>query len=269
VVRVATGFLASTYIAQSALARAEALLNAALDPATPTQTLAQRQLWCAQAELALARGDSTLALQIVTRLIESAAHVEQGGGIPRLWRLHGVSLAALDRLPEAEAALCAAQAAARAQGARSLLWRIQVSLGNLYHTQGRREAAEEAAQEARAMIEELAADLTDELAVTLRIDTLRDTFLQCATAQLPRRLTSSPRRSAKRSFGGLTEREREVAAFIAQGKINREIAETLVVGERTIETHVGNILSKLGFTSRRQIAAWAIEKGLTAEPQEH
>lgn len=43
---------------------------------------------------------------------------------------------------------------------------------------------------------------------------------------------------------------------------NREIADTLVVGERTVETHVSNILNKLGFNSRTQIAAWAVEKGL-------
>jgi DNA-binding NarL/FixJ family response regulator len=69
----------------------------------------------------------------------------------------------------------------------------------------------------------------------------------------------------KQAFGGLTIREREVAVLIAQGKSNREIADTLVVSERTVETHISSILSKLGFTSRTQIATWAIEKGLTHE----
>ena len=73
----------------------------------------------------------------------------------------------------------------------------------------------------------------------------------------------SPRRAARQSFGGLTEREREVATLIAQGKSNRVLAEELVVSERTIAKHVENILSKLGFSSRAQIAAWAVEKGLT------
>jgi non-specific serine/threonine protein kinase len=53
-----------------------------------------------------------------------------------------------------------------------------------------------------------------------------------------------------------------VAALIAQGKSNREIAERLVVSERTAATHVGNILTKLNFGARAQIAAWAVEKGL-------
>jgi pimeloyl-ACP methyl ester carboxylesterase/DNA-binding CsgD family transcriptional regulator len=60
----------------------------------------------------------------------------------------------------------------------------------------------------------------------------------------------------------LTAREREVASLLAQGKSNREIADALVVTERTVEGHVSNILSKLGFRSRAQISAWAVDKGL-------
>lgn len=68
--------------------------------------------------------------------------------------------------------------------------------------------------------------------------------------------------AVKERFGGLTEREREVAALIAQGRTNREIAEALVVGVKTAETYVTRILNKLGFDSRVQIATWAMEKGL-------
>jgi len=75
------------------------------------------------------------------------------------------------------------------------------------------------------------------------------------------------RRAAKSAFGGLTEREREVAALIAQGKTSREIAEILVVTERTIEKHIENILCKFGFSSRAQIAVWAREKGLGPKEQ--
>ena len=66
----------------------------------------------------------------------------------------------------------------------------------------------------------------------------------------------------KEKFGGLTPREREVAAWIAQGKSNREIAEAMTVGVKTVETYVTRILNKLGFDSRVQIATWAMEKGL-------
>ncbi|WP_433726296.1 ATP-binding protein [Nocardia sp. CA-129566] len=54
----------------------------------------------------------------------------------------------------------------------------------------------------------------------------------------------------------LSPREREVAALIAAGKSNREIATVLVLSERTAQNHVQHILTKLGFTNRSQIAAW-------------
>jgi non-specific serine/threonine protein kinase len=54
----------------------------------------------------------------------------------------------------------------------------------------------------------------------------------------------------------LTPREREVASLVAQGMTNRQIAETLVITERTAANHVGHILRKLHFHSRAQIASW-------------
>jgi len=66
----------------------------------------------------------------------------------------------------------------------------------------------------------------------------------------------------------LTPREREVAVLVAHGLTNREIAAKLVVTPRTAETHVQNILNKLGLTSRVQIATWAVDCGLHA-PSAH
>ena len=79
-------------------------------------------------------------------------------------------------------------------------------------------------------------------------------------SQSPRAL--SPRRALKQHFGGLTSREREVACLVAQGKSNRAIADELVVGVSTVEAHITHIFTKLGFSSRAQIAAWAVDKGL-------
>jgi DNA-binding CsgD family transcriptional regulator len=56
--------------------------------------------------------------------------------------------------------------------------------------------------------------------------------------------------------GPLTEREREVAALVAGGLSNREIAERLVLSERTAQNHVQHILGKLGLRNRGQIATW-------------
>jgi DNA-binding CsgD family transcriptional regulator len=60
----------------------------------------------------------------------------------------------------------------------------------------------------------------------------------------------------------LTRRERDVAGLVALGWTDSQIARQLVVGRRTIESHMSTIRSKLGFNSRAQVAVWAVEKGL-------
>ena len=56
----------------------------------------------------------------------------------------------------------------------------------------------------------------------------------------------------------LTPRERDVAALIAGGLSNKQIARQLVITERTVASHVEHILDKLGFASRTQIGIWAV-----------
>lgn len=75
-------------------------------------------------------------------------------------------------------------------------------------------------------------------------------------------LKAAAAQKARNKLDELTGREREVAALIAQGKSNGEIADELVVSKRTVESHIANILSKLGITNRAQIVRWAIETGL-------
>lgn len=62
--------------------------------------------------------------------------------------------------------------------------------------------------------------------------------------------------------GSLTARERQVALLLADGLANRAIADQLVVSERTVESHVRNLLAKLGLTNRTQVAAWTLRAGL-------
>ncbi|HXH22910.1 MAG TPA: response regulator transcription factor [Dehalococcoidia bacterium] len=64
------------------------------------------------------------------------------------------------------------------------------------------------------------------------------------------------------SAQALTERETEVLKLVAQGKANKEIAAELVIGEKTVKTHVSNILGKLGVQSRTQAALYAAQRGL-------
>ena len=54
----------------------------------------------------------------------------------------------------------------------------------------------------------------------------------------------------------LTDREEEVLALVADGHSNRSIAEALFIGEATVKTHLGNLFTKLGVTSRMQAAVW-------------
>jgi predicted ATPase/DNA-binding CsgD family transcriptional regulator len=73
-----------------------------------------------------------------------------------------------------------------------------------------------------------------------------------ATTPVPRPGPEAP--------GGLTPREREIAGLLAEGLSNREIAARLVISQRTAETHVDHILSKLGMTSRAHVASWVAEQ---------
>jgi DNA-binding NarL/FixJ family response regulator len=224
------------------------------------QTLAERRVWAARARYALTNSMPEQALQIVDGLIASAPGREPDRAIPLLWHLRATALLALDRKDEAATVLQEAQAAAVAQGLPPLLWRIASSQARLSLVRRRREEAEAACAAAQAIITQLSSNVPDPLA--------RNAFLSGARTQIPQLSRPTPRRAAKQAFDGLTTREREVAALIAQGRSNREIGEAMVVSERTVEKHVENILAKLAFSSRAQIAAWAVEKALLPRSQD-
>ena len=246
-------------IAQGEWARAEALLAEFPEQlSAETQTVSLRGIVCARAELALAQGDAKVALRLVEQLIETAAHTNEGALVPRLWHAKGLALHKLNRHDEAERALQAGAAAAEAQALKPTHWRILVSLGKLHQARRRSEQAQAAFQQARNRVQTLAAELSDA--------DLREGFVQGFEALLGNAPKTTPLRTAKQAFDGLTAREREVAAFVAQGKTNKAIAEQLVVSERTIEKHIENAMGKLGFTSRSQLAVWAAEKKLYVSP---
>ena len=76
-------------------------------------------------------------------------------------------------------------------------------------------------------------------------------------------LSQVEEKMATKSTAGLSVRELEIVALIAEGKSNIEIADQLVLSKRTVEKHVANILGKLDFTNRTQVARWATENALT------
>ena len=58
----------------------------------------------------------------------------------------------------------------------------------------------------------------------------------------------------------LTRREKEIAGLVTDGLGNREIAERLFLSKRTVDSHLEHIFTKLGFTSRAQLASWLLER---------
>jgi DNA-binding NarL/FixJ family response regulator len=242
-------------VTQRRLDEAEALLESEIGRQSAMVSAGLRFCWLAWANVRLARHDATGALEIAERLIATT----QPGVAPRVWLLRAEALSILGRTADSLELLSAARACAVERSARSVLWRIDAFRARVLRTLGKRDLADEAASAAHGLVHELAAGIDDQ--------TLRARFLAAVAPSLPTVSTPTPARIAKQRYGGLTSREREVARLVARGLSNRAIADELVLGERTIETYVGNILSKLGFTSRAQIAAWVVENGLsTADP---
>src|SRR4029079_17877798 len=165
---------------------------------------------------------------------------------------------ALERLDEAEVALDAARAEATAQGARPILWRVEAAAGHVHRARRERLDARRAFETARSIATELATTVPDE--------ETRSTFLRELHTVIPSVPAPTMARTTKDALGGLTPREREVAELVAHGHANRAIARELGIGERTVEGYVASALAKLDFTSRTQLAAWAVEHGLSSAP---
>jgi NarL family two-component system response regulator LiaR len=106
-------------------------------------------------------------------------------------------------------------------------------------------------------------------------DTQADDLCRAIKAAAAGQVQISPQAAARlmremqipRSPEKLTARETEVLCLVAQGRSNREIGAALVIGEKTVKTHVSSILSKLGVTSRTQAALYAVRAGLVSNQE--
>jgi DNA-binding NarL/FixJ family response regulator len=103
----------------------------------------------------------------------------------------------------------------------------------------------------------------DEVAAAIRAACRGEVHLDPAIAKQLTRSLVAPK---AQTVNALTDREREVLALVAQGLSNQQIADSLVISERTARTHVSNILSKLGVASRTQAALWAIREDIAPAP---
>jgi tetratricopeptide (TPR) repeat protein len=162
-IHLVRGALAAAYLMLDEPKLAQACLETVISPQTPMDTLGKRYCWVRRADLALAQDDPALALDITDRLIASAPGMSPGRVITFLGKLKAEALAANGRIFDALSLLHAAIKNAEATGEQFLLWRVHASLGHLYRTMGRQKTAEKEFAAARALIDELAATVPDEI----------------------------------------------------------------------------------------------------------
>lgn len=219
-------------------------------PASATPTLGERSLTLARAELALARGEFEQAHVLLPefRFAES----------PRAALLQARIFIAQTQWDDATVMLDLARTEATTQGAQPILWRIEAAHGEVHLGRRKRRNARRSFDTARAVAKDM-------------IDALDDETMAAALWESVDRLAPPPpsktaAQKAKAKYGGLTRRERDTAALIAEGKSNRAISRALGIGERTVEGYVSGALSKLRLSSRAQLAVWAVDRGLAAKP---
>jgi DNA-binding CsgD family transcriptional regulator len=256
----ATGALASTFVLQNRFDEAAALLpELSITPSVGAELFLSK----AAMELALAQGDPQRSLSI----FDTLHYPERAHWLGAMAFYHcafflvrAEALTALKRLDEAESVLRDMLKLCDERGIRTGTWRIHLLLGKVHEAARQGDEAESAYATARAWAEETAATIPDH--------ELHKNFRRRALGMIPAARPRTPDQKARQEFGGLTRREREVAAVIASGRSNQEIADELVVSVKTVEAHVTRILTKLGFNSRAQIAAWAVDRNLASAPHD-
>jgi DNA-binding NarL/FixJ family response regulator len=103
----------------------------------------------------------------------------------------------------------------------------------------------------------------DDLVNAVRVVAAGDALLAPAiTKRLVAEFARRPPQARPAELDSLTRREREVLELMARGQSNAEIAQTLVIGEQTVKTHVSNVLAKLGLRDRVHAVILAYETGL-------
>jgi DNA-binding CsgD family transcriptional regulator len=202
----------------------------------------------AQQDLQLARSSLTECLQLslatgqrlaIARCLEAFALLTaaQGGDPVRAVKLQGAALALREAIGPVPSSPARTRLRQRLESARGQLGEAAAAA---LLDQGRALTGYEAARLAIGTSDELAGD-------------------RPPADRLP--LAAQPQDgSGAGAFSQLTVRELEIAALIARGLSNRGIADELVISPATAARHVANIFTKLGFSSRAQVAAWVVER---------
>ena len=208
------------------------LLSEVTDPFKRTRLLR------AQAEVACSRGEIETADAAASELRTIAATYRTAGFLAWSEEVDGTVLFLQHRPDDALDPLRAALDRYKAMGATYDAALTRVRLARVYDALGDSDAARAEASAATRTFEVLGAGPP----ATARLG---------GTGALP---------------GGLTAREAEVVAAIAEGLTNRQVAARLVISEKTVARHLANVYTKLGVNSRTAAAAWAYQKGLVGAP---
>lgn len=145
------------------------------------------------------------------------------------------------------AAICLGTAQVLIESFHTHLWPIDRQIYESYHNLLKDKLGEDTFSSAVDEGRKRGADLEQSLAFVLE---------NLGSEQAARR----PRKTSKPASGILTSREKEIVALISQGMNNSEIAQALYLGVRTVEAHITHIFNKLNFSSRTQVALWAVNK---------
>ena len=167
----------------------------------------------------------------------------------RAIRLDGAAIAACERLGARLERGLRVQYESRLSPARQQLGDVNASLAL---EAGRSMALDEAVDEAITWLTEAGASAAE--IGTAAIETGAEADNLAHAAQTDRRAPSN--------LAALTRRERDVTVLLARGSTNRQIAEVLVISERSAGTYVQRVMNRLRLQNRTQVAAWAVEHGL-------
>lgn len=118
------------------------------------------------------------------------------------------------------------------------------------------------AARARLLMAQACHELGDHDTAELELDAARRVFQELGAAPALARLEELAGGAASRAPGGLTPREEQVLRLVADGATNRQIADSLVISEKTVARHLSNTFLKLGVSSRAAATAWAYEHHL-------
>ncbi len=228
--------LARLRLAQGQVQAAVAAIRRSVDEAH--DRMARSRLLAAQVEVLLAAGDVTGARTAADELLAIAA----GFDAPLLQAMAA----------HAHGAVLLGEGDPRAAG--ETLRRAWTGWRTL-------EAPYEAAR-ARVLLGHACRQVGDDDSAQMEFDAARWVFQQLGAAPDLARVEALTRTPEATAPGGLTARELEVIALLAQGMTNRAIADQLVISEKTVARHVSNIFDKLEVSSRSAATAYAYEHGL-------